>query len=536
MMVNGKVAAALGELARERWRRATGEKLPIPPHHLCEKLWPNFVPPDLADVPVAIARTQPAYQGLAEVREIEQLYLHAIAAARRWIFFESQYLTSRAIGEALAQRLSEPEGPEVILILPLKTGGWLEQTTMDVLRARLLKRLRSTDCYRRLRVYYPHRRELDGNCILVHSKVLIVDDALVRVGSSNLSNRSMGLDTECDLAIAAIGQRRIAAAIALLRDRLLGEHLGVAPEQVRQRLLHEGSLIRAVDALRGGERTLEPLKGEIPADVDEQVPDAALIDPERPLNLENIGDHIVPGRHRKFASHRLMTGAAVLLAVLALAAAWRWTPLGEWLDIDMWAQQLAGLQGSWALPVIVLGTFVLGSLAAIPVTLLIVAAGVIFGPFYGFLYAMAGTELSAIVAYFIGEHLGRDTLRRWAGSRIHWVSQRLARRGLITVILVRLLPVAPFTVVNLVAGASHIRFRDFAIGSLLGIAPGALALTVLSDQVVAAVREPNLASFVILAIVILLVALGAWALRNWLPQKTGVKEASPGTHEPNHSE
>jgi phospholipase D1/2 len=193
------------------------------------------------------------------------------------------------------------------------------------------------------------------------------------------------------------------------------------------------------------------------------------------------------------------------------------------------------MEGSWAVPVIVLGAFVVGSLAAVPITLLIVAAGVIFGPLYGFLYAMAGTELSAIATYFIGEHLGRETLRRWAGSRIREVSQRLGRRGLPTIILLRIVPVAPFTVINLVAGASHIRFRDFAIGSLLGVIPGVLALTVLSDRIVAAAREPSLLSFAILAIVVVLLALGAWALRQWLPKKARAGQPSPRTGRSNAS-
>lgn len=533
MMVEGHVATALGELARERWRWATGEELPAPPGNLGGDPWPTCVTPDLADVAIAIARTQPAYAGRPEVREVERLYRHAIAAARRWIFIENQYLTSRSIGEALAERLADPEGPEVVLILPLKSDGWLEQTTMDVLRARLLRRLRSADRYHRLRLYYPHRSDLGRHHIMVHSKVLIVDDALVRIGSSNLSNRSMGLDTECDLAIAATGQPRIAAAIARLRTRLLDEHLGVAAQQVQHGRVREGSLIRAVEALRGGERTLEPLEGEVPASIDEQVPDGALIDPERPLDVENIGSHILPKEHRKLASHRLVASTAVLFTLLALAAAWRWTPLGEWLDIEMWAEQLAHLRGSWAVPAIVLSTFVIAGLAAVPITLLIVAAGALFGPFYGFIYAMAGTELSAIVTYFIGEHLGRQTLHRWAGSRVHRVSQHLGRRGLLTVVLIRLVPVAPFTVVNLVAGASHIGFRDFAIGSLLGIMPGALALTVFSDRIVAAVQEPDLSSFAMLAIVVLLMALGAWALRGWLPRHTSVSSAAPPAGEAN---
>lgn len=128
---------------------------------------------------------------------------------------------------------------------------------MGVLRARLLKQLQGADRFGRLRVYYPVVPDLDGSCVNVHSKVLVVDDALVRIGSSNLANRSMGLDTECDLTIEAAGKTRIARAIAHFRDRLLGEHLGVSPEMVAGMAAAKASLIAAVEELRSAGRTLE---------------------------------------------------------------------------------------------------------------------------------------------------------------------------------------------------------------------------------------------------------------------------------------
>ena len=159
---------------------------------------------------------------------MEALYLDAIAAARRSIYIEAQYFTSTAIAEALEKRLRDPGGPEVLLILPRDAAGWLEQNTMTVLRTRLLTRLRAAD---RLGVWRVLSccPKLGDSCINVHSKILVVDDTLVRVGSSNLSNRSMGLDTGCDLAIEAADDARI-GGIAHFRDRLLGEHLGVASE------------------------------------------------------------------------------------------------------------------------------------------------------------------------------------------------------------------------------------------------------------------------------------------------------------------
>ena len=87
------------------------------------------------------------------------------------------------------------------MVLPLKTGGWLEQHTMDVLRDRILRTLREADVHDRLRVYYPQLAVNPDVTLMVHAKVMVIDDCFVRVGSSNLSNRSLGLDSECDLSV-----------------------------------------------------------------------------------------------------------------------------------------------------------------------------------------------------------------------------------------------------------------------------------------------------------------------------------------------
>ena len=111
------------------------------------------------------------------VREVERLYLDMIASARRAIYIENQYFTSPRIAEALAKRLAEPDGPEIVLVLRLLSHGWLEEPTMHVLRTRLLKRLQEADRYGRFHVYYPHMPGLaEGCCLDVHSKMMIVDD------------------------------------------------------------------------------------------------------------------------------------------------------------------------------------------------------------------------------------------------------------------------------------------------------------------------------------------------------------------------
>jgi phospholipase D1/2 len=176
MMVDGKAALSLGTHFRIRWSRATGHHIPSPSAALRHAPWPSTVKPDMEMVRVGISLTEPTYMDRSEVRQVERLYLDAIQAARRYIYIETQYLTSSTLGAALLERLQEPGGPEIVIILHPNSDGWLEQYTMDVLRGRVLKRLRAADTHQRLGLYYPQIPGLGPQCISLHSKVLIVDD------------------------------------------------------------------------------------------------------------------------------------------------------------------------------------------------------------------------------------------------------------------------------------------------------------------------------------------------------------------------
>lgn len=289
--LQGPVAAALGEHARDRWKRAGGEKLPaIRGKHDC---WPEELPVQFAGVDVGIARTAPRMDDQRAVTEIEQLYLQQIARARRFIYAESQYFACRRIAEAIARRLDEADGPEIVIINPEGAQGWLEPLAMDTARARLVEALRRRDVHGRLRIYHPYTR--DRQPIYVHAKILIVDDAILRVGSSNMNNRSMRLDSECDVAIDCtdLGDENCAQAIAAIRNDLLAEHLGTTPKRVHDRLRKTGSLIETIEGLRftgrknarNRRRTLLPY--EIPdlSDVEAWLADYEVLDPEGPEEM-----------------------------------------------------------------------------------------------------------------------------------------------------------------------------------------------------------------------------------------------------------
>lgn len=516
-MLQGNVAADLGELLRRRWKAATGETVERPPRsdHV---LWPDSVDVDLHDVSVGVARTLPKHEGQDEVREIEVLLSDMIERAERWIYIENQYFTSAAISDALAARLGEKEGPEVVMVLPRETVGWLSQQTMDKLREHHIRRLRDADCHGRFRVYYPEVPGLGEECVNVHSKVMVIDDELLTIGSANLNNRSFGLDSECNVAVEAAGDRSTRRGVANLRDRLLAEHLDCTADMVADRLSRCGSLIETIEQLRSKDRSLRELQLRHAEDDDATVPIAQLADPEREVDADYLartvlGDSVEPNMP---AWRRLAGLVGMILLALALAAAWRWTPLGEWIDLQSALDRMSELSGQWFAPLAVIAIYTVGSLLMIPVTLMIVATGLAFGAWFGFGYALLGAVTSALIIYFIGHAVGHKAVQMLPENKVSRVSRFVGKKGLPAMIVLRIVPVAPFTVVNLVAGASHIRLRDYALGTLLGMVPGVLALVVLSDRIVAAVRSPGPLQLAILLGLAVLLAVGSWAAKRWL--------------------
>ena len=255
MLVDGEAARALGDLARERWFRSTGKRLPPPPDAGGDP-WPEHVPAQLFGAEVAIARTEPEWKGRPAVDEIRQLTLASIAEARDTIYLENQYFTSPLITEALAARLAEPNGPEVVLISTGRAPSWFDQLTMDRARGAMIWRLRAADIFGRFRAYWPATSR--GEIIIVHSKVTVIDDRIARVGSANLNNRSGGFDTECELGVAVDGEgaRR---QIAAFRDRLVGHFMAQTGDAVAKARVEHGSLVGAIDALNR-EGRLHPIE------------------------------------------------------------------------------------------------------------------------------------------------------------------------------------------------------------------------------------------------------------------------------------
>jgi phosphatidylserine/phosphatidylglycerophosphate/cardiolipin synthase-like enzyme len=281
MMFEGDAARVLGDLSRGRWKRAGGKPLgpvPIPG----ESLWPEGFAAQFEDVELGIARTRAEYDGLPQICEIEQLMLAQIARARKFIYFENQYLSSRKIADALASRLQEEDPPEIVIVHPETAEGWLEQQAMDHARNCLARILLDVDHKGRFGLFVPFAGETP---IYVHAKLMIVDDRILRIGSANLNNRSMGLDTECDVFIDCDrpGNAHACDGIAALRYSLLGEHCGLEPERVSELLGENPSMIALI--LHHGQhppRALRPFAIPKVAEIEAALAESELLDPERP--------------------------------------------------------------------------------------------------------------------------------------------------------------------------------------------------------------------------------------------------------------
>lgn len=331
--LTGPVAAALGDLARERWKAANGEDLEAP--HASSSPWPDELGVDLEGVDVAIARTKPRYRDQDRIDEIERLYLAAIQRARHCVYLESQYFAAGSICEALEERLAEPNGPEVVVINPDRAEGYVEHQVMDTARARMIERLRAAaerggggpNGRTRFHILYPANTE--GEPIYVHAKVLIVDDTLVRIGSSNINNRSMGFDTECDVAFEAANDAQHRFALTLRHD-LLAEHMGCGREDVAEAVRLQGSVNGAIDMLNGrSSRRLcaidpEPLTAIMRETGERILSDERAYPRNRPYPLRSI----THGAKRAVAPYHFEAAGAGLIALAVGAVA-----LGMWAGL-----------------------------------------------------------------------------------------------------------------------------------------------------------------------------------------------------------
>lgn len=214
-----------------------------------------------------------------------------------------------------------------------------------------------------------------------------------------------------------------------------------------------------------------------------------------------------------------MLFAVFLLFLCIVAASWRLFDVEQWMTADNLMGLIQSLRANSLAPLMVIVVYVIGGIVVFPVLILIPLTALVFGPFLGFCYSLIGLFANASVLYAIGHHMGYKTVQQLSGTRIHHLSQQFSRHSCLTMATLRFLPVAPFTIISVIAGTSHIRYRKYIAGTLLGISPSLAILTLVGNQVERTIVSPGSQNLIVVIIggtILLLVAL-------WLRQLKAVR-------------
>jgi len=303
---------------------------------------------------------------------------------------------------------------------------------------------------------------------------MIVDDEFLRIGSANLNNRSMGADTECDLAFEASHEQH-RAFIRSVRRKLIGHFCGLSEDEIATT---ENDLFAFLDrpTLSEGTIMLRPIDPE-------NVSSRALTDIIQPIADPREPLDVAAAARNAWNVNVLLALGIPVVALVGLAFAWRYMLSGTDADPGLVSGVLGPYAHSPFAPVYAIVGFIIGGLIVFPVVVLIAATAIMLGPWLGSLTAIAGVLLSALVLFLIGRVLGRRLLQSVIGARGAEIQRRIVGKGIIAVTLIRMVPVAPFSLVNLVAGASKLRLSDFLIGTALGMVPGIAAMTAIGSQI-----------------------------------------------------
>ena len=197
----------------------------------------------------------------------------------------------------------------------------------------------------------------------------------------------------------------------------------------------------------------------------------------------------------------------LFLLLLMVPLAWRFTPLGEWINfatIIGWQESVKNYPAAFYL---VVASYLLGSLVLFPITILNVATVLTFGPVLGNVYALAGWLASAAMGFGIGRGIGSTIVHKLARAWLDRLTRPAGKHGFLTVLTLRVFPVAPFTLVNVFVGAWGIRFRDFFAASIVGRIPGMIVLTLAGVQIESFLRQPHVIGVVLLGLTLILVPL-----------------------------
>jgi phospholipase D1/2 len=219
---------------------------------------------------------------------------------------------------------------------------------------------------------------------------------------------------------------------------------------------------------------------------------------------------------RKPAWGRLVVGA---LALGALAALWRWSPLAEFLSRDTlvaWSRTVGSTP--WA-PFVLVLSYTPAALVLLPRPALTLIAIVSFGAWLGFLYSALGIMIAALATYYAGRMMRPETVTKLAGARLATLGEVLRQHGVLAVFASNMTPVPPFAVQGIIAGAIRIELWQYTLGSALGMAPGLLAGALFAREIRNILEDPSRVSWWMMGGIVVTFAVFLALVRRWLSRR-----------------
>lgn len=497
MVVAGPVVEHLARIVRQRWSRVTEvESIPLrvpADGGAIPAAWPPSAEPQFCNAPIAISQTLPQWDEVPQTEHIVQMYLDMIGQAEQFIYMENQFFAYEAIAKALNKRLHERPELRVLLVSSYNPNGLMEKKALWHGRVRFRDIIEAGGVADRVTLAHPlSRTNGQEKPIRIHSKLMVVDDRYLRIGSSNINNRSMHLDTECDLVIEAQEEDTQArAAIRSVRNDLIREHTGQEVENI-ERVINEGKPpSEFLNYLSHSRQHLRKINDE-PYRHERFTRFArAVADPVKPLIPVSIS--------MALSKTHIVRILLVVIAVAALALAWKYTPLAHYANPETVVPMFEQVRNTaWAVPA-AMAFYTIGTLLFFPHMAMTAIIVLVFAPLQAFSIAMVGSLLSGTIGFFIGHKLGLNSLRALVGNSAEKISAYAKKGGLMGVTLLRLLPVAPYTVVNLALGMLEVTYMTFMLGTFLGTLPGTAIAAYLGNSVMETWQNPSDENFGLLA-------------------------------------
>jgi len=496
IMLEGPIVGDLTKIACERWVRAAGYEIKtdqLKPDEQQHISMVDFCTPDFKDVPVAIARTSPAIGDAKRIEEILHMYLDLITSAEEFLYLENQYLTSKDIARQLNQQLRNKRNLRAAIVSSFEPEGMLEGEALWTARIEFERILEVGIKKEQVIMCAPLFHVSRGEKPFykrIHSKVMVIDDQYLCVNSSNITNRSLQLDTECDIVLIADSDSH-RMGIRKIRNALIAEHSGIPAQRVQKIIENGHRLRRLLKAKPYGHWSLAVLKDHRYTHQKLGGFMNLIVDPKRPFlprrlmkRLSSSGMLRNPSR-RKLA---IFAGSFLVVLIILLVS----LSNAQWFSNTTLISFLEGAREMPASFLVVCSLYLIGGLTFFPMTILSLATTAVFGALRGTIYAMVGALLSAALLFGVGHYLGLSNIRKYFGERIRKATMKLKNKGVFGVAMIRLTPIAPYSLVNLAAGIVSIKFVDFMLGSFMGLLPGLIAKGLVGDSLMQVFIKPNI--------------------------------------------